>query len=62
MLCPAQSVEVDADTTNVGVLATATVTVLMALVQTPLEPVMLYTVVAAGLSVLDAPDPDGDQV
>ena len=38
------------------------VTVRTALVQEPLDPVMLYTVVAAGDKVLDVPEPEGNQV
>ena len=60
-VCPEQMVEDEAVRARVGVLVTVMVTVLTALVQEPLVPVILYMVVAAGLNTLDVPEPDGDQ-
>ena len=61
-VCPEQMAEEDDAMPTVGVGVTVIVTVLTALLQEPLEPVMLYTVVAAGLNTLEVPEPDGDQV
>ena len=45
-----------------GAAFTVTVRVLDVLLQLPLEPVMVYTVVEDGLTTLLAPEPDGSQV
>jgi hypothetical protein len=60
--CPAQIVADDAVTLTVGFGVTVTVTFLTALVQLPVEPVIVYIVVEVGDSVLVAPDPEGNHV
>lgn len=45
-----------------GAAFTVTVSVFAVLVQLPLDPVTVYTVVEAGLTTLVAPEPDGSHV
>ncbi len=45
-----------------GAAFTVTVSVFGVLLQLPLEPVTVYTVVEDGLTTLLAPDPEGSQV
>lgn len=62
VLWPAHKVEEDEETPIVGVAVTLIVTVRTTPAQEPLEPVILYTVVAEGLKTLDDPDPEGNHV
>ena len=62
MLCPAQMVDDAGVNVTTGTELTFTVAVLIALTQEPLLPVTVYTVVAVGLTTLEEPEPEGNQV
>jgi len=49
-------------TVKTGMVLTVTVAVLGRLMQPPLDPVSVYTVVEEGLTTLVVPEPDGNQV